>query len=466
MRDLVDEIDYKKGEINSFLVLQNKPIMFDEKHEGPKRRRILGTPCNSEADLAMFSLELYKAVYEETKAEKNGAEHTKVLLGKFHNHPFTFYVSALRHSFGHSLEEKNLKGISILTVYKKYLNREIPPATPEDFQTIQKGLLTDFLAFLNEIYSSFSQNERDKTGPQKVNIDGKICVDESGNYFCKDVLLPKRLENYIGSVCHIRIVKANTMKSKGKYPFFAALIHSIDAYVRGLIMVDKKGCHFKDIELPESLHNRAKSPILIKRIKGIKGKPYFNWEPVDYELPKIEVGKEYTVDIDNKGNTHINGTYIGKKSNCKKGDIVVVNKIVLAVATTPKGYDFVAVVKKLNTETPTSIPTPKVLTVEKSEDGVLHAENYILDPSERYEVGDRLVILKTAENPDPKTKGAYPIWASHYAVLDPNNPDAEEKAIKILNKIRKYIPDSLYRIGLTVVKTIYSLLKKAKILKN
>lgn len=152
MRDIVDIIGDLKYEINNTLKLQEKGLMFQPSFEDNKRMKTLGKPCTTEADMQTFSTTLYTIVYEETKVGKV----CKATLGTYNGHPFTYYVSELRHYYDHGFAEYiSTKKIKVSDVFKRYLKKAVAPKTAEEFQTIQRGILNDFIDFLNTINEGF-----------------------------------------------------------------------------------------------------------------------------------------------------------------------------------------------------------------------------------------------------------------------------------------------------------------------
>lgn len=472
MRDIVDIISELKYEINNTLKLQDKNLMFQPSYEDAKRVKILGTPCTIESDMMAFSTTLYKVVYEETKVGKL----CKATLGKYNNHPFTFYVSELRHYYDHGFAEYvSTKKVKVSDVFKKYLKKAIAPKTAEEFQIIQRGLLNDFIDFLNTINEAFpSSDNKVKIKPVK----GEIEEDDKGLLHCHGILLNPRYKDYIGCECGINsAIKNNNPLTNKVYPYYTAFVATIGVNISGLIAVDTEKCHCKDILLPDAIRKNVGSKIVITAIKPIpKPNSAYKMMAVKYKVitgkkqsekavksetviePTVPLGERVEVELDTDNLTHAGNVYIGSKKKCYKGDFVRI----LAVEKNPTpeiAVKYPLVATKLEKVVDNN-GIAKIYTVEEDENGKLHADNIMLLPKAKCIKGDRIMILQISQNKDQHSKPAYPLVAHKVVILNKNIPDVEEKTTKIVSKYEKYVKNGLGILGAAILAIIIIILSK------
>lgn len=471
MRDIVDIIGELKYEINNTLKLQGKDLMFQPSFEDSKRMKTLGTPCTTEANLQNFSTVLYTVVYEETKVGKTN----KATLGEFRNDPFTYYVSELRHYYDHGFAEyTSIKKVKVSDVFNKYLKKTVAPKSAEEFQAIQRGILNDFIDFLNKI------NERIQT-PCEIKtpkVKGVINRDSKGNIFCKNVVFPQRLKEFVGCECEIRcIYENNNPRTKVKYPYFSP-VPSIKVSIIGIIEKDENNiCHVGNIHLSEELklHKGKKIEITVICPMTQQDVPYAfsaiktkNIKPKSKNKievsPSVPLGEKVAVEMDSDNITFVGNIHIGHKKNCKKGDIIKILKVqpnptVGLKEKYPLTADVVEKVVDNN-------GIAKIYTVEEDENGNLHADNILLLPKTKRIKGDRIMIFQIRENKNPLSKHEYPLVTDKVVVLNENVPDVEEKATTIVSKYQTFVKPGLKWLGTVVITIILIILGKSNLVKN
>lgn len=475
MRDIVDIIGELKYEINNTLKLQEKDLMFQPSFEDSKRMKTLGTPCTTEADMQNFSTVLYTVVYEETKVGKAN----KATLGEFQNDPFTYYVSELRHYYDHGFAEyTSTKKVKVSDVFNKYLKKTVAPKSAEEFQAIQRGILNDFIDFLNKINESIQAPNI----AEKSDIKGVICKDDKGNIFCQNVLLPQRLKEYVGCECRIRVYRENqNRRTKKTYPYFA-FAPQIKVSIVGFIEIDENDiCHINNIKLSEKLKLKKGSEIEVSVMFPIvqKDSPY-DFLAIETKIiktkskkkskaqpditPSVPLGENVVVEVDSDNITFVGNIHIGRKRNCKKGDTIKILKVQPNPTAELKGkYPLTAVfVKKVVDNNGIA----KIYTIEEDENGRLHADNIMLLPKAKCVRGDRIMILQVSQNKDQFSNQTYPLVAKKVVVLNENIPDVEEKATTIVSKYQKFVEPGLKWLAAVVVAGILLILGKYNLIKN
>lgn len=339
MRDIVDIISGLKYEINNTLKLQDKNLMFQPSYEDSKRVKTLGKSCTTESDMMSFSTTLYTVVYEETKVGKV----YKASLGAYNNHPFTYYVSELRHYYDHGFAEYvSTKKIKVSDVFKRYLKKAVAPKTAEEFQTIQRGILNDFIDFLNTINEGLSSDGKNQKGFKKsknpvFNIKPTIPLKERVKVEIDSDNLAHAGNVYIGAkrkckkgdiVVILKVAKNPTPEIADKYPLVAKEMQKV---------VDNNG-----------------------------------------------IAKIYTVAIDANGIFHADNIILSK-ANCMKGDrIMILHAKENRNKSTKKAYPlFAAKVVVLNPEVP-NVEEKATILVSKF-------EKYIVGPLKWF--GDAIIAI-------------------------------------------------------------------------
>ncbi len=479
MEQYIKLIYDKKGEINGQLMRQKKPPMFNDCTDGSRRRGILSAPCRSEADLSFFAATLYVVIYEETKGERNGEQKTKVQLGKFAKDPFTLYVAILRHNYAHSQDILFDRKLTIKDVYQKYLGKNDDPKTEEDYQAIQLGLLKDFIAFLEKISDSLISKNLSILNENGKPVKGIIQKDKKGHLYCEKVMLSRIFAPYIGCECQLDYIVNNTYPGiQKKFPYYAFSFTYILVNEEGIIEETDGALHCGNIALPSKMKKYVGKGIRITQIRpNIDRQSVYKVFMKDFEIlknttfevkPSIEIGEEYSVEVDEDGNTHVGNVFIGKKKECKKGDIIKVKKIHKEGlrTTVPAKYPFLAADIEI---VRTSYGIAKIYTVRKDEESNLHADNMLFSPTAKIALGDRVLVFQVKVNKDKKLQAKYPLLVKSYAVLNSENPLAEEKATEVVNRFIKFLEkgkEGLMWFGSAIVKVILIILGKSNVLKK
>lgn len=340
MRDIVDIIGDLKYEINNTLKLQEKSLMFQPSFEDNKRMKILGKPCTTEADMQTFSTTLYTVIYEETKVGKV----CKATLGGYKNHPFTYYVSELRHYYDHGFAEYvSTKKIKVSDVFKRYLKKAVAPKTAEEFQTIQRGILNDFIDFLNAINERLSSNSKNPKESKKSK--------KSAFNIKPTIPLKERVKVEIDS---------------------DNLAHAGNVYIGA-----KKKCKKGDVVVILKVGNNP-TPEIAKK-----------YPLVAKEMQKVVdnngIAKIYTVAVDSKGLLHADNILISEKTKCKEGDrIMILQAKENNAKRTQQAYPlFAANVVVLNLEIP-NVEEKATIIVSKF-------DKYIVGPLKWF--GDAIIAI-------------------------------------------------------------------------
>lgn len=385
----------------------------------------------------------------------------------------------MRHYYDHGFAEYvSTKKVKVSDVFKKYLKKAVAPKTAEEFQTIQRGILNDFIDFLNTINEELSSPDKVKIKP----VEGLIEKDDNGLLHCREVLLNPRYKAYIGCACKINnAVQNNNPRSNKSYPYYTAFVAAIDVDISGLIAVDNKECHCKDILLPDGIKKNIGSKIVITVIKPIpRPKSAYKMMALKYNVitekrqsgkaeksknviaPTVPLGERVEVEVDADNLTHAGNVYIGSKKKCNKGDFVRI----LDVGKNPTpgiAIKYPLVATKLEKVVDNN-GIAKIYTVDIDSNGFLHVDNIIIPQKANCKEGDRVMILQAKEN-HGKTKGLYPLIANRLFILNPEIPDVEEKATIIVSDFQKYIKSGLKWLGDIIIKIIRIILGKAKLIK-
>lgn len=170
------------------------------------------------------------------------------------------------------------------------------------------------------------------------------------------------------------------------------------------------------------------------------------------------------VEIDSDNLAHAGNVYIGAKKKCKKGDVVIILKVVNN--PTPKIADKYPLVAKEMQKVVDNNGIAKIYTVAVDSKGILHADNILISEKAKCKEGDRIMILQAKENKDKHTQRVYPLFAASVVVLNLEVPDVEEKATVIVSKFDKYIAGPLKWFGDAIIAIIKKLLGKNNLIKS
>lgn len=467
MRDIVDIIGDLKYEINNTLKLQEKALMFQPSFEDNKRMKILAKPSTTEADMQTFSTVLYTVVYEETKVGKVN----KATLGDFKNDTFTYFVSELRHYYDHGFAEfTSTKKVKVGDVFKKYLKKTIAPKTAEEFQAIQRGMLNDFIDFLNKINESIQSSNKFR----KTNVVGIIEEDDQGNVFCKNVVLPQRFKEFIDCECKIELIRDNfKYRTKDRYPYFSLAPNIIVVSISGIIEIDNNDiCHVGNIQLKERQKSNVGQNVKISVIRPLldSDSPYgyiaiklklIKIKKANKQLwyePTVKLGEKVKVGMDSDNIMFVGNIRISRKKSCKNGDFIKILKVRLNqdIPSREKYPLSAAEIEKIVDNNGIA----KIYTVKVDSAGFLHADNILISEKSKCKEGDRIMILQAKENKNKRSQHAYPLFAVSVVVLNQEIPDVEEKATVIVSKFEKYIAGPLKWFGDAIIAIIKKLLGK------
>jgi hypothetical protein len=433
----VEKIEKLKYQINKTLNIRKQKIMFAPTWENYVRRQKLAFPCLKYAEFQEFVMAIYQVTYEETKV--NG--FTRQSLGPFQGHMFTKIVGGLRHRYAHGEDGFVSSDVmSIDEIYLRYLKIDNEPQCPDDFLTIQHGILTDCQSFMEEILDSLHK---------KSTIKDIIQEDDSGNIFCGKALLPNDFGTYKGlNCCILNYVSNEDSQTKDSYPYYCKKPEYIEVNFEGVISVTENNvCHCNGYTLSPSLIEEAGKYIAVTSIQPFLNakEHYFHGRVVRFDIlkntkplkndvvkakstinnndvPKL-TEEEIIVEVDDKGRTHFKNILIGKKRMCKKGDVLIIRKIgnnPAPNAELVETYPFVAleldVVSKCSSSKEKIPPSVSALVdiecvVEEDENSFTHVGEVYIGIKKECKKGDIIIIRKIDKNPNPKWCWKYPYLA-------------------------------------------------------
>lgn len=152
---LCDEITELIEKINKQRMLTHKSCIFDIPTDIHSTIKDLKEECQGENQYALFSLALYRIIFEWTKRDGNARQTLYDIGAAFRNHRFVKCVDMNRHIFGKAhVEDKlneNPNSISKSDMLSEILGEIRMPKSQNDYLTMQLGLLNKFKAYLVEI---------------------------------------------------------------------------------------------------------------------------------------------------------------------------------------------------------------------------------------------------------------------------------------------------------------------------
>ena len=440
----VEKIEKLKYQINKTLNIRKQKIMFAPTWENYVRRQKLASPCLKYAEFQEFVRAIYQVIYEETKV--NG--FTRQTLGSFQSHFFTKIVGGLRHRYAHG-EDGFVSSdvIPLDEIYLRYLKIDNEPQCPDDFLTVQHGVLTDCQSFMEEILDSLHKKSR---------IKDIIQEDDSGNIFCGKALLPNDFGTYKGlNCCILNYVSNEDSQTKDSYPYYSEEPEYIEVNFEGVISVtDNNVCHCNGYTLSPSLLEEVGQAIVVTSVQPFHNtkEMFFHGKVVrfemvrnnknvekpkpttkvtrteDLEMPNV-IGKDVNVVVDDKGRTHFGNILLGRKRKLLEGDVVKILKIGRNPAPNielTNIYPWVAIeIEVITTKTNTHLVSRPQLSdsilnmigkewvVEVDENKRTHVENVFIGKKKQCKDGDIIIIKQIGKNPAPNEllKKEYPYVA-------------------------------------------------------
>lgn len=260
LRDKADRIMRLIHDINKMSYLQKKGVVFNPSWEDFIRYTHLYEKCLSENSLKNFIYALYCFIFEETKGELTNSKYEKtraLLPNDFKYCRFVEEVGVVRdYLFGHGVPEyKTDKDFTISDVFLVYINTNLPPSIPGEFEKIQLGMLNAFITYLVELKSYFARTRI---------IKGCIESDARGNVFIQDILLPRELIDYTGYECEIsETVPNNLAPLNYYYEFYCQFPNYISKKIDGEVTIDAND----NIVCNQILLNESFRPFLGEKIQ-------------------------------------------------------------------------------------------------------------------------------------------------------------------------------------------------------
>lgn len=177
--------------------------------------------CVDSNSLDDFALAMYKITYESAKSQtKYKAANKENYPEYLRNDLFLDIVGELRNYSSHSRGSYNTHKIKIGEIYRRYLNDKLIPENESDFEAIQIGILDDFYKFLLKLKESISYNK---------GITDIIRVDDNGNVYCQNILLPYQFKFLAGCECTIIKYLSSTLDNlKDKYPLYSKELANVN----------------------------------------------------------------------------------------------------------------------------------------------------------------------------------------------------------------------------------------------
>lgn len=215
LRQKADSIIDLIYEINHITVHSSyKKCIFNASWEDTRRYRTLYKTCLHDHQFRAFVSVLYNYIFEETKGKnENGHKVNRELLPQtFRHDEFVLHVNEFRNFYSHGQDEYETTYLSSTDLFNLYINSSFP-RIEADYETLQTKLLDGFITFLNKLKEYLTLNSL---------VEGIICLDDSDNVHCSNVLLPKELAVWGGYKCAIKHKVKNEIHTlKGSYPFFS-----------------------------------------------------------------------------------------------------------------------------------------------------------------------------------------------------------------------------------------------------
>ena len=423
LKSLVDSINERKWLINKELNDQGKDIMFNASWDNYNRDKILSSPIVDEVSMKNFAETLYISLFDDTRIKRGRSiilskkASDKYTLGELYYESFANLVSAFRCQFTHSKE--NMKGAKIQPkdVYLRYIEKNKPPQTEDEYKKLQKGLLSDYVSFLEAILKKIQSDN---------SYFGIIEVSE-GIVHTQHISLTKNLFRFVGCECYItNTVPNNNPITQNQYPFFCPSPEYINCNVVGEATKDDITgvCSTGGIKLDSFAENRVGKGVRVLRVRTIdpvKNQGY-SFEALMIEnvtlirerkeieesnqQQSVEEGALCTVELDEQSRTHVGNILISTKYRCKKGQIVKLNKIIVNISNNKMDYPYVAAEVERITNTTIQPNTPYVVEMDK--DGVMHVGNVYIDSRQSLRCGYWVSFESIEKNNNQKLSKKYP----------------------------------------------------------
>lgn len=217
LEEKVDLIQERIYEINNIADTLLGHAIIGGSWEDFNRYKTMKIACQNDNDLEQFAKVVYNITYESTK---KGTIKKSTFPKSMQNDLFLDIAGELRNKYSHARDGYVTNKIKIKEIYERYLTDKPIPKDPIDFETIQIGVIDDFLDFLLRLKDSISQ---------KNTKEGEIQVDSDGNVHCENVLLPHHFRFLRGIRCSIIVFTNNTLNHlKEKYPFYTNDVRSVE----------------------------------------------------------------------------------------------------------------------------------------------------------------------------------------------------------------------------------------------
>ncbi len=234
LRDKADRIIDLMYEINRLNYFQNHSVIFNPSWEDYSRYRKLYYQCMREGELKDFIQTLYNYIYEETKSYSQTEQVKKTrgtLPSETKYHEFVEEVGEFRNYYDHGVSEYiTNKNFSMADLFLKYIQTNNPPCSPNEFEMIQLKMLNGFIDFLLELKSIIAS---------KRTIRDYLQVDERGNVFVSNILLPRELRDCQGCLCEVsNVIENNLTPLNNYYEYYCQFPNYICKQINGDIGLD------------------------------------------------------------------------------------------------------------------------------------------------------------------------------------------------------------------------------------
>ena len=327
---LVDRIEKLKLGINRTCYHKGEEPIFAPSWEYYERIQCMSKICTTPYAMAKFANCMYSILFEETKVD--GVR--RFSLGDLKNDEFVLSVGELRNYYSHGNAEYEPSGIDIQSVFLHYLHNNIGPQVPNDFVTIQMGILGDFICFLEKISAGVRES---------LTISGILMQDDDGHYFCGNAIVDPRFFKYKGcSIMSTQII-TNTDDTADQYPFYCYGLEEVEVNYSGKIQMKNEELCCSSCTLPESFSSMMGKNICITKIgvrlhKKDQNRLLINikeWHPIYPAInginPTVNINEPCRLERDSSGLFHIGNISVlpyASQIKLRSGDMIIIRRVV------------------------------------------------------------------------------------------------------------------------------------------
>lgn len=328
---LVDKIEKLKLNINRTCYHKSEAPIFAPSWEYYERILCMSKICITPYAMTKFANCMYSILFEETKV--NGVN--RFTLGDNKNDEFVLLVGELRNYYSHGNAEYEPWGMGIQSVFSRYLHNNIGPQIPNDFVTIQMGILEDFICFLEKISAEVRES---------LTVSGILMQDDDGHCFCGNAIVDPRFSKYKGCPIMSTQIITNTDDTVDQYPFYCYGLEEVEVNYSGKIRLEDEVLFCGNCPLPNSFSNMLGKNICIEKIgvrlhKKDPNRLLVNvkeWHPIypaiDGIIPTVNIKEPCQLRKDSSGFFHV-GNIMVNPNTCRDelfrdGDMIIMRKVI------------------------------------------------------------------------------------------------------------------------------------------